>query len=100
MELIPAIDLRHGRAVRLRQGDEARATVYGDDPVAVLESWARAGVRARPRGGPRRRSGRAAAAGADRGGWPAAGARIQLGGGLRDREADRSGARRRGATAW
>src|SRR4051794_2575655 len=44
MELIPAIDLRHGRAVRLRQGDEARATVYGDDPVAVLESYARAGV--------------------------------------------------------
>ena len=44
MELIPAIDLRHGRAVRLRQGDENRATVYGDDPVAVLESYARAGV--------------------------------------------------------
>lgn len=44
MELIPAIDLRHGRAVRLRQGDDARATVYGDDPVAVLESYARAGV--------------------------------------------------------
>jgi cyclase len=44
MELLPAIDLRHGRAVRLRQGDDARATVYGDDPVAVLESYARAGV--------------------------------------------------------
>ena len=44
MELIPAIDLRHGRAVRLRQGDDARATVYGDDPVALLESYARAGV--------------------------------------------------------
>jgi phosphoribosylformimino-5-aminoimidazole carboxamide ribotide isomerase len=44
VELIPAIDLRHGRAVRLRQGDEARATIYGDDPVAVLESYARAGV--------------------------------------------------------
>src|SRR3954469_811464 len=44
MELIPAIDLRHGRAVRLRQGDDARATVYGDDPVSLLESYARAGV--------------------------------------------------------
>ncbi|HEX4965066.1 MAG TPA: HisA/HisF-related TIM barrel protein [Thermoanaerobaculia bacterium] len=44
MELIPAIDLRHGRAVRLRQGDDARATVYGDDPQAVLAAYARAGV--------------------------------------------------------
>jgi phosphoribosylformimino-5-aminoimidazole carboxamide ribotide isomerase len=44
VELIPAIDLRHGRAVRLRQGDDARATVYGDDPVAVLAAYARAGV--------------------------------------------------------
>jgi phosphoribosylformimino-5-aminoimidazole carboxamide ribotide isomerase len=44
LELIPAIDLRHGRAVRLRQGDDARATVYGDDPVAVLAAYARAGV--------------------------------------------------------
>lgn len=44
MELLPALDLRHGRAVRLRQGDDARATVYGGDPLAVLESYARAGV--------------------------------------------------------
>jgi phosphoribosylformimino-5-aminoimidazole carboxamide ribotide isomerase len=44
VELIPAIDLRHGRAVRLRQGDDARATIYGDDPVAVLAAYARAGV--------------------------------------------------------
>lgn len=44
MELLPAIDLRHGRAVRLEQGDDARATVYGDDPVALLEAYARAGV--------------------------------------------------------
>jgi phosphoribosylformimino-5-aminoimidazole carboxamide ribotide isomerase len=44
MELIPAIDLRHGNVVRLRQGDDAQATVYSDDPVAVLESYARAGV--------------------------------------------------------
>ncbi|HSF40662.1 MAG TPA: HisA/HisF-related TIM barrel protein, partial [Thermoanaerobaculia bacterium] len=36
MELLPAIDLRRGQAVRLKQGDDARATVYGDDPVALL----------------------------------------------------------------
>jgi phosphoribosylformimino-5-aminoimidazole carboxamide ribotide isomerase len=44
MDLLPAIDLRHGRAVRLRQGDDARATVYEDDPFALLEAYARAGV--------------------------------------------------------
>jgi phosphoribosylformimino-5-aminoimidazole carboxamide ribotide isomerase len=45
MELLPAIDLRGGRVVRLRQGDDARRTVYSDDPAAVLESFAAAGVR-------------------------------------------------------
>ncbi len=44
MELYPAIDLRGGRAVRLQQGDYARETVYGDDPVAVAESFAAAGA--------------------------------------------------------
>jgi len=44
MELLPAIDLRHGRAVRLRQGDDARATVYGEDPLTLLAQYARAGV--------------------------------------------------------
>lgn len=44
MELLPAIDLRRGRAVRLRQGDDARATVYGDDPLAVLDGYIRAGA--------------------------------------------------------
>jgi phosphoribosylformimino-5-aminoimidazole carboxamide ribotide isomerase len=44
MELLPAIDLRHGRAVRLRQGDDARATVYGEDPLALLSEYAKAGV--------------------------------------------------------
>ncbi len=37
-ELLPAIDLRGGRVVRLRQGDFARETGYGDDPVAVAEA--------------------------------------------------------------
>jgi phosphoribosylformimino-5-aminoimidazole carboxamide ribotide isomerase len=44
MELLPAIDLRRGRAVRLRQGDDARATVYGDDPLAVLDGYIAAGA--------------------------------------------------------
>jgi phosphoribosylformimino-5-aminoimidazole carboxamide ribotide isomerase len=43
-EIIPAIDLRDGRPVRLYQGDYARETVYGDDPVAIACAWAAAGV--------------------------------------------------------
>ena len=35
MILLPAIDLRGGKCVRLVQGDYARETVYGDDPVAT-----------------------------------------------------------------
>jgi phosphoribosylformimino-5-aminoimidazole carboxamide ribotide isomerase len=38
-DLYPAIDLRGGRVVRLLQGDYDRETVYGDDPVAVAESF-------------------------------------------------------------
>lgn len=43
-QFLPAIDLRGGKVVRLTQGDAARATVYGDDPEAVLRSFADAGV--------------------------------------------------------
>jgi phosphoribosylformimino-5-aminoimidazole carboxamide ribotide isomerase len=42
--VFPAIDLRDGRVVRLRQGDFARETVYGDDPVAVALTFAEAGA--------------------------------------------------------
>ena len=42
-ELYPAIDLRGGQVVRLRQGDYADETVYGDDPVAVASGFADAG---------------------------------------------------------
>jgi phosphoribosylformimino-5-aminoimidazole carboxamide ribotide isomerase len=38
-ELIPAIDLRGGRAVRLFQGDYDRETVFSDDPVAIARRW-------------------------------------------------------------
>lgn len=39
MEVIPAIDLRGGRCVRLYQGDYAREEVFGTDPVAVALRW-------------------------------------------------------------
>lgn len=39
MQLYPAIDLRGGRCVRLYQGDYARETVYGDDPVAQARAF-------------------------------------------------------------
>ena len=39
MELIPAIDIRGGRCVRLYQGDFGRETVFGDDPVEVARRW-------------------------------------------------------------
>ena len=45
MELYPAIDLRRGRCVRLKQGDYAAETVYDDDPVAVARRFAAAGAR-------------------------------------------------------
>ena len=44
IDLYPAIDLLGGRVVRLRQGDYADETVYGDDPVAVAQAFAEAGA--------------------------------------------------------
>ncbi|HTO53943.1 MAG TPA: 1-(5-phosphoribosyl)-5-[(5-phosphoribosylamino)methylideneamino]imidazole-4-carboxamide isomerase [Myxococcota bacterium] len=44
MELIPSIDLRGGRVVRLEQGDYARETVFDADPVAQARTFAAAGV--------------------------------------------------------
>ena len=42
--IYPAIDLRRGQVVRLRQGDPAAQTVYGDDPAAVARRWADQGA--------------------------------------------------------
>ncbi len=39
MEVIPAIDLRGGRCVRLHQGDFDRETVFSDDPLAMALHW-------------------------------------------------------------
>jgi phosphoribosylformimino-5-aminoimidazole carboxamide ribotide isomerase len=44
IELLPAIDLRGGHCVRLRQGDFAAETVYDDDPVRVAREFADAGA--------------------------------------------------------
>lgn len=44
MQILPAIDLRGGRCVRLRQGDYAQETVFSDDPVAMAARWAGEGA--------------------------------------------------------
>jgi phosphoribosylformimino-5-aminoimidazole carboxamide ribotide isomerase len=43
--VLPAIDLRGGRCVRLAQGDYARETVFADDPTAMARHWQAAGAR-------------------------------------------------------
>lgn len=45
MLIIPAIDLKDGQCVRLRQGDMEDSTVFSDDPVATAEKWAQASAR-------------------------------------------------------
>jgi phosphoribosylformimino-5-aminoimidazole carboxamide ribotide isomerase len=44
MEVIPSIDIRAGKCVRLYQGDYDRETVFDDDPVAVADRWQEAGA--------------------------------------------------------
>ncbi len=44
MMLLPAIDIRAGRVVRLAQGEAGRETPYGDDPVAQAEQFVAAGA--------------------------------------------------------
>ncbi|MFC4296803.1 MAG: 1-(5-phosphoribosyl)-5-[(5-phosphoribosylamino)methylideneamino]imidazole-4-carboxamide isomerase [Castellaniella sp.] len=45
MLLIPAIDLKDGHCVRLRQGDLDQATVFSEDPAAMAAQWAAQGAR-------------------------------------------------------
>lgn len=45
MLIIPAIDIKDGKCVRLRQGDMAQETVFSDDPVAMAARWVQAGAR-------------------------------------------------------
>ena len=44
MQIIPAIDLRGGKCVRLKQGDYARETVCSDDPVEMARQWEQQGA--------------------------------------------------------
>ena len=45
MLIIPAIDLKDGRCVRLRQGNMDTATVFSDNPVAMAKHWAAQGAK-------------------------------------------------------
>jgi phosphoribosylformimino-5-aminoimidazole carboxamide ribotide isomerase len=45
MLIIPAIDLKDGQCVRLRQGAMDDSTVFGDDPLAMARRWVQAGCR-------------------------------------------------------
>lgn len=45
MDILPAIDLRGGKCVRLLQGDYSRQIDYADDPVAVAREFERVGAR-------------------------------------------------------
>lgn len=45
MLIIPAIDLKDGKCVRLRQGLMEDSTVFSDDPVAMAQKWVDAGCR-------------------------------------------------------
>ena len=45
MLLIPAIDLKDGQCVRLKQGDMDQSTVFGEDPAAMARNWVDKGAR-------------------------------------------------------
>ncbi|RLA14970.1 MAG: 1-(5-phosphoribosyl)-5-((5-phosphoribosylamino)methylideneamino)imidazole-4-carboxamide isomerase, partial [Gammaproteobacteria bacterium] len=45
MLLIPAIDLKGGQCVRLRQGEMDDVTVFSDSPVEMAQQWFDAGAR-------------------------------------------------------
>ena len=45
MLLIPAIDLKDGHCVRLKQGDMDQSTIFSEDPAAMARQWVEAGAR-------------------------------------------------------
>ena len=45
MVIIPAIDIKDGRCVRLKQGDMAKETVFSEDPVGMAKHWLAQGAR-------------------------------------------------------
>ncbi|MFT7640372.1 MAG: phosphoribosylformimino-5-aminoimidazole carboxamide ribotide isomerase [Pirellulaceae bacterium] len=91
MQVWPAIDLRGGKCVRLRQGDYNQETVFGDDPAQMAQRWVEAGAErlhlvdldgARDGTGANRDAVAAIVA--------AVGIPCQLGGGIRDEESIRA----------
>jgi phosphoribosylformimino-5-aminoimidazole carboxamide ribotide isomerase len=81
----PAIDLRRGRVVRLRQGDPDRETEYANDPLSVAHRWREAGatwLHVVNLDGALNEAGRENQAALER--ILTAGLRVQFGGGLRD----------------
>ncbi len=85
LALYPAIDLKDGRAVRLRRGEMAEATVYSDAPEAVARDFAAAGcqwLHVVDLDGAF--AGRAVNGAAVRAILAAVGVKVQLGGGIRD----------------
>jgi phosphoribosylformimino-5-aminoimidazole carboxamide ribotide isomerase len=46
MLVIPAIDIRNEKCVRLKQGDFNAETVYGDDPIVMAQKWEAEGAKA------------------------------------------------------
>lgn len=84
-EVIPAIDLRGGKCVRLYQGDYARETVYGDEPAAMARHWRELGAqRLHVVDLDGARSGIAVNAGAVQAIVDAVDIPVELGGGIRD----------------
>lgn len=84
MKLIPAIDLKDGRCVRLYQGEFDRETRYGDDPLALVRGYREAGfgeLHVVDLDGARYGQQRHAELVAE---IAATGLRVQLGGGIRD----------------
>jgi phosphoribosylformimino-5-aminoimidazole carboxamide ribotide isomerase len=45
MQIIPAIDIKNGKCVRLTQGDFAKEKIYSDDPIAVAQQWEKYGAK-------------------------------------------------------
>jgi phosphoribosylformimino-5-aminoimidazole carboxamide ribotide isomerase len=94
MLVIPSVDLRAGRVVRLLRGDYAHETVYSDDPVAVVKGFVKAGARRvhvvdldAARGQAHPASSAAATAAVVE--LARTGATVQVGGGVRDRDTAR-----------
>lgn len=85
MQIIPAIDLRGGKCVRLRQGDYADETIFSDDPAEMARRWAREGAaRLHLVDLDGAKAGRPANVDAVRAIVKASGIPCQLGGGIRD----------------